>query len=174
MTFTRILIALDRTPQSEPVFETGCAIAEAFQARIKLIHCVYIPTAVAQPLGMGTGGMGWPNLAPGAMNQSVQQLQASDARWRETFDVVQTWLRSLQQQVTDQGLSCEVECALGNPGDRICDLAQDWQADLIVMGRRDHSGLEEVLLGSTSNHVLHHAHCTLLTVQDSQTNHDPN
>ncbi len=38
-------------------------------------------------------------------------------------------------------------------------------ADLIVVGRRGRSGLSELILGSASNYVLHHAPCSVLTLQ---------
>lgn len=47
----------------------------------------------------------------------------------------------------------------------ICELARNWNADLIILGRRGRTGLSELLLGSVSNYVLHHAPCSVLTVQ---------
>ena len=43
--------------------------------------------------------------------------------------------------------------------------SQNWEADLIVIGRRGHQGLSEILLGSVSNYVVHHAPCSVLVVQ---------
>ncbi|CCQ49032.1 hypothetical protein CWATWH8502_2292 [Crocosphaera watsonii WH 8502] len=37
--------------------------------------------------------------------------------------------------------------------------------DVIVMGHRGISGLQEFFLGSVSNYVLHHAPCSVLIVQ---------
>ncbi len=54
---------------------------------------------------------------------------------------------------------------LGDPGRIICEIARDCDADLIVMGRGNHSGLNEFFLGSVSNYVLHHAPCSVLAVQ---------
>ena len=48
----------------------------------------------------------------------------------------------------------------------ICKLAQEWNADLIVMGRRGHSILSELVLGSVSSYVIHRAHCSVHIVQD--------
>ena len=46
----------------------------------------------------------------------------------------------------------------------ICDIASAWNADLIVMGRHGRLGLEELLMGSVSNYVTHHAHCAVLVL----------
>ena len=62
------------------------------------------------------------------------------------------------------GISTESKCEVGHPGALIRDLAKDWNADLIVMGRRGLSSLQEVFLGSVSNYILHHAPCSVLVV----------
>lgn len=41
-------------------------------------------------------------------------------------------------------------------------VARNWQADVIVIDRR---GISELLMGSVSNYVLHHAQCSVFTVQ---------
>jgi nucleotide-binding universal stress UspA family protein len=45
-------------------------------------------------------------------------------------------------------------------------LKQSEAADLIVMGRRRRSRLEEMLLGSHSQLILHQANCPLLLVPE--------
>lgn len=74
-------------------------------------------------------------------------------------------LRSRTRKAMAAGVSTEFTQLAGSPGKTICDLASDWGADLIVMGRRGRSGLSELILGSVSNYVLHHARCSVLTVQ---------
>jgi nucleotide-binding universal stress UspA family protein len=54
---------------------------------------------------------------------------------------------------------------VGDPGKAICTLAQDWSADLIVIGRRGMHGLGELLLGSVSSYVMHRSPCAVLVVQ---------
>ncbi|MEV0202604.1 universal stress protein [Nonomuraea sp. NPDC050691] len=46
----------------------------------------------------------------------------------------------------------------------IVDVADELDAALIVTGSRGLSGARSVLLGSVSNHVLHHAHRPTLIV----------
>jgi nucleotide-binding universal stress UspA family protein len=58
-----------------------------------------------------------------------------------------------------------LDCQLGEAGSLICKAAQNWGTDLIVIGRRGHRWLSEILLGSVSNYVVHHALCSVLVVQ---------
>ncbi|KAB8196449.1 universal stress protein [Nonomuraea phyllanthi] len=51
----------------------------------------------------------------------------------------------------------------------IVDVADEIDASLIVTGSRGLAGVRSVLLGSVSNHVLHHAHRPTLIVPPAQT-----
>lgn len=50
----------------------------------------------------------------------------------------------------------------GEPADQILELAAEVHADLIIMGARGTSPLEAFVLGSVSDRVLRHAHCSVL------------
>ncbi|MEL6786783.1 MAG: universal stress protein, partial [Cyanobacteria bacterium J06607_15] len=54
-----------------------------------------------------------------------------------------------------------------NPGRTICDRAQTWSVDLILVGSRGLTGAKEVMLGSVSNYVTHHAPCSVLIVRQT-------
>lgn len=56
--------------------------------------------------------------------------------------------------------------ANGNPKSAILEVAREQKADLIVVGSHGQSGLERALLGSVSDYVLHHAHCSVTVVRD--------
>jgi nucleotide-binding universal stress UspA family protein len=51
----------------------------------------------------------------------------------------------------------------GNPAQALLDLAKG--ADLLVVGSRGHGGFTGALLGSVSQHVVHHAPCPVVVVR---------
>lgn len=57
----------------------------------------------------------------------------------------------------------KVDCTVykGDPREGIIDIAEEWQADWIVLGSRGHTALEQLLLGSTSDTVMQQAHCSV-------------
>jgi nucleotide-binding universal stress UspA family protein len=54
----------------------------------------------------------------------------------------------------------------GKPFPVITDLARKTAADLIVLGTHGHTGLSEMLLGSTAERVTRGAHCPVLIVRE--------
>jgi nucleotide-binding universal stress UspA family protein len=55
--------------------------------------------------------------------------------------------------------------AEGHAAQKIIEVAEDIDADMIVMGRRGLGGLQTLLLGSTSHKVAQTAPCTVVTVK---------
>jgi nucleotide-binding universal stress UspA family protein len=53
----------------------------------------------------------------------------------------------------------------GDPGATICEVAANVDADIVVVGSHGHGLLARVLMGSVSNHVLHHAPCPVLVIR---------
>jgi nucleotide-binding universal stress UspA family protein len=54
---------------------------------------------------------------------------------------------------------------LGDPGRKICSVAQQVGADLVVVGSRGRGFLRRAILGSVSTHVVHNAPCPVLVVR---------
>lgn len=56
----------------------------------------------------------------------------------------------------------------GTPESRIVETAEEMHADLIVLGSHGYKGWERLLLGSVSNSVVHHAHCSVMIVRTNE------
>lgn len=54
---------------------------------------------------------------------------------------------------------------VGDPRTNILDAAQTWPADLIVLGSHGRSGLDRILMGSVSEAVAVHAHCSVEVIR---------
>jgi nucleotide-binding universal stress UspA family protein len=54
---------------------------------------------------------------------------------------------------------------MGEVALEIVALAEELQADLIVMGSRGLGGVRRALMGSVSDSVVRHAHCPVLVVR---------
>jgi len=156
--FKRILVAVDRSELSEGVFQGALQVAKAMQAEMMILHVLSQeePGAPEPPMILG---MDYSSALSAELWQSYREQCA-------IFEQNQmNYLRSLAEKATEEGVRAECNLSYGSPGRVICALARSWKADLIVVGRRGHSGLSELFLGSVSNYVLHRAPCSVLTIQ---------
>jgi nucleotide-binding universal stress UspA family protein len=160
MPFQKILVALDRAFQTSLVFEIALEQAQARAGALMIAHILRAETDVqtAPFLGLGT-------IADVDMYGTLKQLQRE--RIQHDIQKAKEWLQPYVDQAIAANVPTEMDCRAGEPGVAICETARNWGADLIVMGRRGHQGLKEVVLGSVSNYVLHHAPCSVLIVQGS-------
>jgi nucleotide-binding universal stress UspA family protein len=63
------------------------------------------------------------------------------------------------------GVNVTTAIAHGDPKSVILDDAKTWGADLIVLGSHGRKGLDRFLVGSVSEAVLRHAHCSVEIVR---------
>ena len=70
---------------------------------------------------------------------------------------------------TARGLGVDVarRVEYGDPAAEICRVASDEGFDVIVVGSHGSGFMKRVLLGSVSQHLLHHAPCPVLVVRAS-------
>jgi nucleotide-binding universal stress UspA family protein len=74
-------------------------------------------------------------------------------------------LKRAQHYVRDQGVELDTHTREGDPAEVIIEVANEQQADLIVVGSRGLTGIKRFLLGSVSNKVSHHAPCSVMIVR---------
>jgi nucleotide-binding universal stress UspA family protein len=53
------------------------------------------------------------------------------------------------------------ELVEGDPKSQIIDIAHEWRADMIVLGSHGRTGINRFLMGSVSQGVVRHAHCSV-------------
>jgi len=63
---------------------------------------------------------------------------------------------------------CESPVLFGDPRPLILDEAKSWGAHLVVLGSHGRRGFDHLLLGSVSEAVAMHAHCSVEVVRSSK------
>jgi nucleotide-binding universal stress UspA family protein len=93
--------------------------------------------------------------SPNSMSQSVDREREAANR---AFERVSSMF---------EGANVELQHVIreGHRGKAIVDVAREHQADFIVVGARGHSAVRRLLLGSISDYVATHAHCSVLVVR---------
>jgi nucleotide-binding universal stress UspA family protein len=92
-------------------------------------------------------------------------------------DFEQAVLEELQRDVAALGLtsaeSCEVRCHVlhGAPGRRLVEASRG--AELVVIASRGRGGFRGLVLGSTADQVVRHAHCPVVVVRAGELNREP-
>ena len=156
--FSKILVAVDRSDMSAHVFEEALALVQAYDAQMMLLHVLFLED---ENYSFASGHPS-ANFDPGALTTTIEGFRQ---RWEARENEGISLLKSLAEKAETANVKTEYTQNLGSPGPTICALARNWEADLIVMGRRGLSGFRELLMGSVSNYVLHHAPCSVLTLQ---------
>jgi nucleotide-binding universal stress UspA family protein len=153
--FKKILVAIGDSSESQTVLDAGLTLAEKFGAEILLLHVINPSTPTGfSPL---VGGM-FPIVNDIALEQYAKE-------WKEYETQGIERLQTYAAQAQERGIKVEISQNFGDSGKMICELAANWSAAVIVMGRNQKSMLSEIFLGSTSNYVLHHAHCSVMVIQ---------
>ena len=134
---SRILIALDNAKNPQPVFATAIAWAKINHSRLLLLNVL--------------------------SNQS-RHPEAHSEEWKsyQVSDLEE--LRSLSQVVNNVGLMADIAQPLGHVGKKICEIANSWGADLIILGQPELPAEAEDLLNDAGHYVIHNASCPTLVV----------
>jgi nucleotide-binding universal stress UspA family protein len=89
-----------------------------------------------------------------------------DLQWainpREDVDAT---LESAAETARKAGVEVTVYPRQGDPADAILDVAEERDADLIIVGNKGMTGAKRFLLGSVPNKVSHHAPCSVLIIR---------
>ena len=78
---------------------------------------------------------------------------------------VEGTLRAAADRIAEAGVEVETYARQGDPADAILDVAEEQNADLIVVGNKGMTGAKRFLLGSVPNKVSHHAPCSVMIIR---------
>jgi nucleotide-binding universal stress UspA family protein len=75
------------------------------------------------------------------------------------------FMSKAKTRAAQNGILFNEDVVYGNEGDKITDYANNKSYDIIIIGSRGMSSVKEMLLGSTSNYVLHKSKIPILIVK---------
>ena len=155
MMYQKILAAMDTSTVGDRVFATALNLAKLNNSHLKLLH-VLSPEEEDSPISFGV-----------VSREFNKELIAKyRQKWEDFEKQCLEMLQSRVNEATTADVSTEFIQAEGVPGKQICKVAEEWGAELIVMGRRGHSVFSELVIGSVSSYVIHRAKCSVLVVQN--------
>ena len=158
--FKKILVALDTSSLRQTVFEKALALAQGMNAQLMLLHVLSAYEEGSPGIPLRSYHAYYPVLDDTTWQVYQQRWQAFEEQGLER-------LRQEAAEARQANVVVEFTQAAGEPAQVICDMGRGWGADLIVVGSHGRSGLSELLLGSVSNYVMHHAPCSVLVVHNT-------
>ena len=142
---TRILLATDGSEEAELAALRAVELADATDSELHVVHVGVVPIFLKS--------------YPGTLGYYDKLYEQIEEVSRELLRK-QTW-----RVKAVGGTVAGAHLRMGQVDLEIVALAEELQADLIVMGSRGLGGVRRALIGSVSDSVVRHAHCPVLVVR---------
>jgi nucleotide-binding universal stress UspA family protein len=136
----RILVPVDFSPRSKAAVRYAADLARTMRARLGLLH-------VVAPLPLNA-------------TRHRAEIRQYDAEMKIE---ARRQLAALAA-IVPKGIKAEALLEQGVPQQSILAAAREWRSDLIVLPTRGLTGVKYIVLGSTAEAVVRHAHCPVLTL----------
>lgn len=145
----RILITTDGSDFSRAAVEKCCRmVVKPAETAIRIVS-VY---ELALPLDVFPTPTDFSErLETSAREQAEQFADEAAAQVREYFP--------------DSNIDLTTQVSTGSPEQILIETAKDWSADLVVVGSHGRGFWGRMLLGSTTDALVHHAPCSVLVVR---------
>jgi nucleotide-binding universal stress UspA family protein len=138
----RVLIATDGSSSAREAIEHGLELAVEQKAEVTLLHV--IPPLVSPGLELA---------AVTAIEQEVPEPSEDPV------------LVEAAAQAKERGVSADLRVSLGSPAAEIVAIADEIDADIVVVGSRGLGAVSGALLGSVSHGVLKHSKRPVLVIR---------
>jgi len=97
---------------------------------------------------------------------AIFSAEALEAERQQLVNVADELTTRFANWLCSSGLTAEKQVRRGDPKSVIIDEADEWGADLIVVGSHGHTGIKKWLLGSVAQSVVSHAPCSVYVVRE--------
>jgi nucleotide-binding universal stress UspA family protein len=144
--FQRILVPLDGSQRAEWAIPLAARIAHAADGALILVRVVDIQYRIA-----------W---------QAPEMPIDFDRLLEEEQKEAASYLEQIACSDELAGLDVLRETVEGRPGEAILAIAQEQQADLIIMGSHGYTGFKKLALGSVAQYIERHSHIPVLILRD--------
>ena len=141
----KILLAIDDSAASDNAIDEVRSRPWPMPSTVRVLSAIqpYTPPATEVVL-------------PSASTDEIRRMLAEQADRRT---------KAAGERIAAPGLTIETDVREGDARAVIIDAADEWKADLIVVGSHGRTGLKRVLLGSVAQAVVAHAHCSVEVVR---------
>jgi nucleotide-binding universal stress UspA family protein len=142
----KILLAIDDSKFSQAAVQSVVAQAWPPGTEVKVLNIVEPPSLL---LGREMAGYD----------------PEFEAVWKALREQAKALVAKAIEILRAAGLNVTPALEEGDPKSKIIDIAKQWQANLIVLGSHGRKGLDRFLMGSVSEAVVRHAHCSVEIVR---------
>jgi nucleotide-binding universal stress UspA family protein len=146
--YTSIVVGTDGSQRARQAVEEAVRLAEITGAQLHIVTA-YRPPSQAFGSALAAEALMVSSVSDGEVKSSVQET-----------------LENLADEIRARPVKVTTHLFTGTPGDALLDVAEQENADLIVVGNRGMTGAAR-FLGSVPNNIAHHAKCHVMIVQTS-------
>ena len=145
MAFKRILCAVDFSETSLEAFRRAAEMARRFASSLYVLHVIEARPVVQALIGVD------------AVGEMAVELEEKATAALESL---------VESSASDlEGVRVSLEVTAGRAFAEILNHAHDWSADLIALGAKGATALEQIVVGSTAERVMKDAPCSVLIVR---------
>ena len=146
----KILLATDGTKHGDAASEMLMKLSLSDGDEVKVISVV----DMALPMAIDIYGGYQPDTA------EIEKTARENAA-----KVIEATSDKIRTSIGDTAVTLTTDILFGSPDSRIVETAEEMHADLIILGSHGYKRWERLLLGSVSDSVVHHAHCSVMVVR---------
>jgi nucleotide-binding universal stress UspA family protein len=142
----KILIAIDGSDFSQAALESVIARPWPPRTEVKILNVVEPPSLLME-------------------REMTGYDPEFEAVWKALRDQAKHLVEKAAEKMRAANFNVTTELVEGDPKSQIIDIAHEWKADMIVLGSHGRTGINRFLMGSVSQGVVRHAHCSVEVIR---------